>query len=92
MQGPHHPVRGIGDRQRADPPLFHQTTRLCRKGLLAEFDKFRRDADSSGLMDGLDTFNRQAFEVVTSSRLVEALMQLRSADPRISMGAAARSR
>ena len=44
-----------------------------RKGLLADFDKFRRDADSSGLMDGLDTFNRQAFEVVTSSKLVEAL-------------------
>jgi len=44
-----------------------------RKGLLSEFDKFRRDADSSGLMEGLDTFNRQAFEVVTSSRLVEAL-------------------
>jgi len=44
-----------------------------RKGLLAEFDRFRRDADRSGLMDGLDTFNRQAFEVVTSSRLVEAL-------------------
>ena len=50
------------------------TSRLDdRKGLLADFDKFRRDADSSGLMDGLDTFNRQAFEVVTSSRLVEAL-------------------
>lgn len=44
-----------------------------RKGLLADFDKFRRDTDGSGLMDGLDTFNRQAFEVVTSSRLVEAL-------------------
>lgn len=44
-----------------------------RKGLLSEFDKFRRDADSSGLMEGLDTFNRQAFEVVASSRLVEAL-------------------
>ncbi len=44
-----------------------------RKGLLAEFDKFRRDADRSGLMEGLDAFNRQAFEVMTSSRLVKAL-------------------
>ena len=44
-----------------------------RKGLLAEFDKFRRDADGSGLMEGLDAFNRQAFEVMTSSRLVQAL-------------------
>ena len=44
-----------------------------RKGLLAEFDKFRRDADGSKLMEGLDAFNRQAFEVMTSSRLVKAL-------------------
>ena len=44
-----------------------------RKGLLAEFDRFRRDADRSGLMEGLDSFNQQAFEVITSSRLVAAL-------------------
>jgi hypothetical protein len=44
-----------------------------RKALLSEFDRFRRDADRSGLMDGLDEFNKQAFEVMTSSKLVEAL-------------------
>ena len=44
-----------------------------RRALLAGFDKFRRDADHSGLMDGLDAFNQQAFGVLTSSRLVEAL-------------------
>ena len=44
-----------------------------RKGLLAEFDRFRRDADRSGLMEGLDAFNQQAFEVISSSRLVAAL-------------------
>ena len=44
-----------------------------RKTLLASFDNFRRDVDASGLMDGLDTFNEQAFGVLTSSKLVEAL-------------------
>ena len=40
-----------------------------RKALLTSFDRFRRDADASGMMDGLDTFNEQAFGVLTSSRL-----------------------
>ncbi len=44
-----------------------------RKALLAGFDKFRRDVDSSRLMEGLDTFNEQAFGVLTSSKLLEAL-------------------
>jgi hypothetical protein len=44
-----------------------------RRALLAGFDKFRRDADASGLMAGLDTFDQQAFNVLTSSKLVEAL-------------------
>ena len=44
-----------------------------RRALLAGFDKFRRDVDASGLMEGLDTFNEQAFGVLTSSKLLEAL-------------------
>ena len=44
-----------------------------RRALLTSFDKFRRETDASGLMDGLDAFNQQAFGVLTSSRLVEAL-------------------
>ncbi|MBI3877822.1 MAG: DUF1501 domain-containing protein, partial [Verrucomicrobia bacterium] len=44
-----------------------------RKSLLTSFDKFRRDVDSSRLMEGLDTFNEQAFGVLTSSKLLEAL-------------------
>lgn len=44
-----------------------------RKSLLASFDQFRRDADQSGLMNGLDSFNQQAFGVLTSSALAEAL-------------------
>ena len=44
-----------------------------RRTLLAAFDRFRREADASGLMDGLDGFNQQAFGMLTSSRLLEAL-------------------
>lgn len=50
------------------------TERLAdRRSLLKAFDRFRREADGSGLMAGLDAFNEQAFGVLTSSRLLEAL-------------------
>ena len=44
-----------------------------RKNLLAKFDQFRRDVDASGMMEGLDSFNEQAFGLLTSSKLLEAL-------------------
>ena len=44
-----------------------------RRQLLNSFDQFRRAADASGRMDGLDQFNQQALGILTSSRLVEAL-------------------
>jgi uncharacterized protein (DUF1501 family) len=53
-----------------------------RKALLTSFDRFRRDADASGMMSGLDNFNQQAFGVLTSSRLMEAL-DISLEDPRI---------
>lgn len=53
-----------------------------RRALLKSFDRFRRDADQSRLMEGLDAFNEQAFDVLTSSRLLEAL-DLEKEDPRI---------
>ncbi len=53
-----------------------------RKRLLAALDRFRRDADASGMMEGMDTFTQQAFGVLTSSRLVEAL-DLEKEDPKI---------
>jgi len=52
-----------------------------RKTLLASFDKFRRDVDSSGAMEGMDTFTEQAFGVLTSSRLAEAF-DLSKEDPK----------
>jgi hypothetical protein len=44
-----------------------------RKDLLKGFDQFRRDCDASGMMDGFDVFNRQAFDIITSARLAKAL-------------------
>lgn len=35
-----------------------------RRSLLAEFDNLRRDIDRSGMMDGADRFQQQAFDVV----------------------------
>jgi hypothetical protein len=43
-----------------------------RKQLLASFDHFRRFVDSSGMVEGLDAFNQEAFNILTSSKLVEA--------------------
>lgn len=44
-----------------------------RKSLLASFDHFRRDVDASGMMEGLDAYNEQAFGLLTSSKLLDAL-------------------
>ncbi len=44
-----------------------------RRALLASFDRFRRRVDVPGFTDGMDEFHRQAFAVLTSPRLAEAL-------------------
>ena len=53
-----------------------------RMRLLASMDNFRRDVDSSGKMEGMDAFTRQAMGVLTSSKLAEAL-DLSKEDPRV---------
>ena len=53
-----------------------------RKGLLAQLDTFRRGADANGSMAGLDTFTRQAFDILTSRKLADALDVTRE-DPRL---------
>ena len=53
-----------------------------RRALLNSFDRFRREADASGLMEGFDAFTQQAFGVLTSSRLAEAL-DLEREDPKL---------
>ncbi|MCB1227059.1 MAG: DUF1501 domain-containing protein [Verrucomicrobiales bacterium] len=44
-----------------------------RRSLLEGFDTFRRDLDQSGVVEGMDAFNQQALNVLTSNRLLEAL-------------------
>ena len=53
-----------------------------RRNLLRRIDKLRRNIDHRGSIGGMDEFQRQAFEVLTSSRLVEAL-DLEREDPRV---------
>jgi len=55
-------LRGMGVDRLAD-----------RKTLLRSFDGLRRDVDASGMMRGMDSFSEQAFGLLTSSRLAEAL-------------------
>ena len=44
-----------------------------RHALLTGFDNFRRDLDRSGAVEGMDSFQQQAFNILTSSKLMEAL-------------------
>ncbi|MDZ4289087.1 MAG: DUF1501 domain-containing protein [Prosthecobacter sp.] len=44
-----------------------------RKALLKGFDHFRRGLDATGVADSMDVFNQQAFNVLTSSKLLDAL-------------------
>src|SRR5205823_14965194 len=53
-----------------------------RKTLLKSFDGLRRDLDASGSMRGMDHFTEQAFGLLTSSRLANAL-DLSREDPRV---------
>jgi len=53
-----------------------------RKTLLKSIDRFRRDADASGKMEGLDAFTDQAMGILTSSRLADAL-DLSKEDPKV---------
>lgn len=52
-----------------------------RQALLTSFDRFRRQVDRGGFTDGMDEFQRQALEVLTSSRLAEALDLSREEGP-----------
>lgn len=53
-----------------------------RRALLSSLDQFRRTADARAAAVGADNFTQQAMEILTSSRLVEAL-DLTREDPAI---------
>ena len=53
-----------------------------RQELLASFDHFRREIDSSGRMSGIDEFTQQAIGILTSSQLADAI-DISKEDPAI---------
>lgn len=53
-----------------------------RRALLRNLDNLRRDIDASGTMEGMDAFGQRAFDVLTSSKLLDAL-DLSKEDPRV---------
>jgi hypothetical protein len=53
-----------------------------RRDLLTCVDKLRRDVDASGMMKGMDAFGQRALDVLTSSKLLDAL-DLSQEDPQI---------
>jgi hypothetical protein len=77
------PFRPTGPARDDMTPLGVTVSRLVdRKALLKGFDDLRRDVDAAGTMEGMDHFNEQAFGLLTSSRLAEAL-DLSKEDPRV---------
>lgn len=52
-----------------------------RRTLLKEFDRFKREADATGLMDGLKAFEQQAFGLVLSN--APDAFDVRKEDPRV---------
>ncbi|MCA9059463.1 MAG: DUF1501 domain-containing protein, partial [Planctomycetaceae bacterium] len=44
-----------------------------RRSLLSGIDRLRRDIDAGGTLEGMDSLTRQAFDILTSSALADAL-------------------
>jgi uncharacterized protein (DUF1501 family) len=68
------PFRAMGNTR--EDMLLHglSVNRLAdRKTLLQSFDNMRRDADANGVVKAMDTFTAQAFGLLTSSRMADAL-------------------
>ena len=77
------PFTPEGDEIKSDMTLNGVTLERLRdrKALLNSFDTFRRDADQTGFMEGLDAFQSRAIDVLTSSRLADAF-DLSKEDPK----------
>lgn len=70
---------GMADMKLNDISLSRLTT---RRELLGGIDRLRRDIDNTGAMAGMDAFGARALDVLTSSKLLDAL-DLSKEDPRI---------
>ena len=69
---------GVDSGQITNPQLFNFAAGLSldrigqRQALLQSFDSLRRDIDTSGSMEAMDAFQRQAVEMVIGNRIAEA--------------------
>ncbi|HJZ54867.1 MAG TPA: DUF1501 domain-containing protein [Gemmataceae bacterium] len=75
---PHSPFRLVGGKgsMESDNMVLKGVTLeqlQDRVGLMKSFDDLDRKIDQSGLMNGMDSFNQQALDILTSSRLRDAL-------------------
>jgi len=53
-----------------------------RQSLLTQLDTLRRDADADGSLDAMDAYQQQAYGILTSSKLADAL-DLEQEDPKL---------
>ncbi len=69
---------GVDSGQMTNPQLFNFAAGLSldrigqRQALLQSFDSLRRDIDTSGSMEAMDAFQRQAVEMVVGNRIADA--------------------
>jgi Protein of unknown function (DUF1501) len=85
----HDPFRLVGNKAEAQRKSDNMTLQDItldrlhdRDSLRASLDHFRRTADASGAMDGLDSFSQKAMGILTSSKLGDAL-DLSQEDPKV---------
>ena len=73
VQAGRRPERNDQDRQHGPPGDHARSAGRTASSLHGSLDRFRREVDASGKMDGLDTFTQQAVGILTSSALADAL-------------------
>lgn len=77
------PFNALGDGRQSMTLQGITADRLGnRRELLGGLDKLRRDLDRSGTLNGMDAIGKQAFSILTSSKLADAL-DLSKEDSRI---------
>ena len=69
--------------QNLTPPTGMTISRLeDRRGLQSQFDRLRREADQTGMVNAMDRFDEQAFELITGAR-ARAAFDISTEDPRL---------
>ncbi len=68
----HAPFRPYGPALEDMTPVISSEQLRDRRGLLAAFDRARRNLDSSGATAGFDQFQARAIEIITSPQVREA--------------------